>query len=628
MITEIRHHRLADGFRLGIDRLYPAVPRITVGMGTCGRSAGAEGIFLAFQNEIAERSLDVQLVPVGCEGMCWAEPLVEILLPGNPRVVYANVSPSQVTGLVKGIAEDNLPSQGRLGSFSQDYLPLLDKTVSLGTACEDDLGTQPFLQAQTRRVLSNCGRIEPASALEYIGTGGYIALEKVLQNLQPEEVIERVEASGLRGRGGAGFLTGKKWRLTREGKPGPRFVVVNADEGDPGAYMDRGILESDPHRVLEGLAIAAYAVGAQKAYIFIRSEYPLAIQTLQRAIVEAEAHNLLGENILGSNFSLKIGLVRSSGAYVCGEESAMLRAMQNERGDPAPRPPYPSESGLWGAPTCINNVETLANLPFIFSRGIDEFRQLGTQQSPGTKIFSLVGEIQRPGLIEVPLGTTINTVIETIGGITENSPKAVQIGGPSGAILPVSLDKLPIDYENLQAAGAIMGSGGLVVLGQRQCVVDTARYFLKFSFHESCGKCTPCREGLADCVAYLNNFVSGKGTRDDLDDLENLCSYIANSSLCGLGKMAPRPVITSLRYFREEYEQHIQGHCPALVCKPLIHFEIIQEKCQGERCCLTTCPGNAIKGSFGKPGRIVERLCTKCWMCTQSCPYNAIRVYS
>jgi NADH:ubiquinone oxidoreductase subunit F (NADH-binding)/NAD-dependent dihydropyrimidine dehydrogenase PreA subunit len=628
MTTVIKAGLLENYLHMGLERLYPAIPRITIGMGTCGRSAGAAEIYQLFQKGIADKNLEVQLIPVGCEGLCWAEPLVEILLPGQPRVIYAGVIASQVNDLLNGLEAQSLPKQGRLGSFSQDYLPILDRTIPLGTPGDDDLSTHPFLQAQTKRVMSNCGRIEPASVLEYVGTGGYTALERALHVLQPEEIIDRIEASGLRGRGGAGFPTGRKWRLTRAGKPGPRYMIVNADEGDPGAYMDRGLLESDPHLILEGLAIAAYCIGAQQAYVFIRSEYPLAIQILEKAIAQAEAYGCLGEQILGSNFSLKIGLVRSSGAYVCGEESAMLRVMENERGDPTPRPPYPSENGLWGAPTCINNVETLANVPFILSQGVKKYRQLGMQESPGTKIFSLVGETQRPGLIEVPLGTTINTVLETIGGYTENSPKAVQIGGPSGAILPVSLGEIPIDYEHLQSVGAIMGSGGLVVLGQKQCVVDTARYFLEFSLSESCGKCTPCRDGLAECVEILTRITSGQAQPGDLEELEQLGRYIAENSLCGLGKMAPGPVLSSLRYFREEYEQHIDGHCPALVCKPLIHFEIIQAKCQGERCCLTTCPGNAIKGSFGKPGHIVERLCTKCWMCTQSCPYNAIRVYS
>jgi NADH:ubiquinone oxidoreductase subunit F (NADH-binding)/NAD-dependent dihydropyrimidine dehydrogenase PreA subunit/(2Fe-2S) ferredoxin len=628
MVVTFRQSLLEYSSREGLNLLYPTRTRVTVGMATCGRAAGAGQVFETLKTKIRERSLEVELVPVGCEGLCWAEPLVEIQIPGQARAVYGNVQLSQVENLVAGVVDRNLPDQGRLGLVYHDYYPILDYVHSLANGTVADLSQQPFLAAQTKRVMSNCGRIQPSSVIEYTATGGYTVLEKALNDLQPEAILEMIEASGLRGRGGAGFPTGRKWRLTRNGLPGLRYMIVNADEGDPGAYMDRGLLESDPHRVLEGLAIAAYTIGAQQAYFFIRSEYPLAIQTLEQAIAEAESHGFLGENILGSGFCLKIGLVRSAGAYVCGEESAMLRAMENQRGDPTPRPPYPSESGLWGAPTCINNVETLANIPLILSLGPEGFRQLGTKASPGTKIFSLVGEVERPGLIEVPLGTTINTIVKTIGGCSQSPTKAVQIGGPSGAILPISLGNLPIDYDNLQATGAIMGSGGLVVLGQKHCVVDTARYFLDFSVMESCGKCTPCREGLADCAAILERITSGQAKADELEQLERLSSYVADNSLCGLGKMAPGPVLTSLRYFREEYEQHLQGHCPALVCKPLIHFEIIQSKCHGERCCLATCPGGAVKGSFGKPGHIVERLCMKCWMCTISCPYGAIRVSS
>ena len=617
--------KLEELKRAGWLKLYPPVPRITVSMATCGRAAGGSELVKALSKKLGELNVEAEVVSVGCQGLCWAEPLVEIQIPGQPRAVYGNVETSRIEQLLQGLKSGQLPEEGRLGLVYRDEFPLAAQTYILSPGNENDLAEHEYLKHQTKIAMSSSGRIEPASAAEYAASGGYSALEKVL-NLRPEEVIKIIEDSGLRGRGGAGFPTGEKWRLARKGLPGQRTFIVNADEGDPGAYMDRGLLESDPHRVLEGLAIGAYAIGAGQAYIFIRAEYPLAIETLQKAIGEAQQAGLLGEHILGSDFSLKVALVRSAGAYVCGEESALIQVLENKNYQPVRRPPYPTEEGLWGTPTCINNVETLANVPFILARGADEFKKHGTEQSPGTKIFSLVGSVARAGLIEVPLGTSIGEIVETIGGTTE--VKAVQIGGPSGAILPARLSNLPVDYENLQAAGGIMGSGGLVVLDHKQCVVDTVHYFLDFSARESCGKCKPCRDGLKECRAILEKISSGQGEVKDLEELEQIAAYIAAKSFCGLGKMAAGPVLSSLRYFRQEYEEHLNGHCYALVCKPLIHFEIIPERCQGERCCLQSCPGNAIKGAFGKPGRIEERLCTKCWMCTTSCPYDALRVYS
>jgi len=625
MVTIIRtleHLRQA-----GWQQIYPTSPRVTIGMATCGRAAGAPQVHAEFQRRIESDHLPVELAAVGCAGMCWAEPQVEIQLPGFSRAVYGGVKPEQVTSLLQGLSSGSLPEQGLLGWIDEDWYPALDRIVQMDPVAGPNLADHPYLASQTRLISSSWGHIQPWSASEYAATGGYEALDRALHTCQPDELIDTIEASGLRGRGGAGFLAGRKWWATRNGRPGVRYVIANADEGDPGAYMDRGLLESDPHRVLEGLALAAYAIGASQGYIFTRSEYPLAIATLERAIAEAEEYGLLGEDILGSSWSFRVGIVRSAGAYVCGEETAMIRAIEGYRGDPRSRPPYPAERGLWGAPTCVNNVETLANVPFILLRGPDWFRQFGTANSPGTKIFSLVGSIDRPGLIEVPMGTSMRTVVDDIGGHATDQPRAFQIGGPSGAILPPSLGELPLDYEGLAEVGGIMGSGGIVILGQRACVVDTARYFVNFSVQESCGKCTACRDGLVFCLAILDKVCSGQAQTEDMEELERLCEYIATNSLCGLGKMAPRPVITSLRYFRDEYAAHLGGHCPGFVCKALIHFEVIAAKCPGCRCCLPTCPTNAMQGRFGKPYTIVQRLCDKCWMCTYTCSYNAIQVY-
>lgn len=629
-MATILEDRLLELREAGMRRLYPPIPRVTVGMGTCGLAAGAGNVFSALEayarNDGAQDLFELEAT--GCNGFCWAEPVLEIQLPGGPRAVYGGVQPESAARLVDAALRGELADQNCLGLIRcNELLPLGDRRL-LDDESERDFLQHPFLQVQKRLVLRNCGHIDPSSIAEYVAQGGYQALETALLSLRPEEVIELVEASGLRGRGGAGFPTGKKWRLTRHGGSTPRYVIANADEGDPGAYMDRALLESDPHSVLEGLILAAYAVGADRAYVFTRSEYPLAIVALRKAIEEAKRWRLLGDHILGSEFSLEVNIVRSAGAFVCGEESAMLHAMQNARGEPQPRPPYPAERGLWGRPTCVNNVETLANVPLIVARGPDWYRQCGTADSPGTKVFSLVGAVQRTGLVEVPLGTSLWEILEQAGGCERSATKALQIGGPSGGILPTSLLDVPVDYEGLAQLGAIMGSGGLVVLGQGQCVVDTALYFLHFTAAESCGKCTPCRDGLTEAAALLEEISSGKGQEADLDKLEDLGRYVAKTSLCGLGKTAPNPLLTSMRYFHEEYAEHLAGHCPALVCKPLLHFEVIRRMCNGCRCCLPTCPSGALKGKYGKPFDISEPLCTKCWMCTQTCPYNAIKVTS
>ncbi|MGV8083568.1 MAG: NuoF family protein [Coriobacteriia bacterium] len=522
----------------GDSRLYAAVPRLSVGTATCGVAAGALAVFEAFAREIGN-SGKALLVRVGCRGMCWAEPLVEIQLPGRPRAIYGHMSSQRASELLKAAEDGHLPEEGLLGFVYHDSYPLTGEERTLAGGVVGDFRLRPDQACQVRHVMGECGRIAPTSVAEYVAMGGYGALAKVLREGSPGKVITELEESGLRGRGGAGYPTGRKWRATREGEPGPRYFVANGDEGDPGAYMDRSLLESAPHRILEGLAIGSYALGVEQAYVFIRSEYPLAVRILEESISAATADGLLGDNILDSGYSLHVSIVRSAGAFVCGEESSLIRALEGKTPEPQPRPPFPSERGLFGRPTCINNVETLANVPFIISRGAAAFRGLGTSDSPGTKVFSLTGAVERAGLIEVELGTSIADIFESIGGAANT--KAIQIGGPSGALLSAEALDLPIDYESLAAAGGIMGSGGLVVLTGDQCVVDTVRYLLDFSANESCGKCTSCREGLSECAEILERICEGEGSEQDIVRLQTLSTYVEQTSMCGLGENGHSP---------------------------------------------------------------------------------------
>lgn len=590
-----------------------AKPRITVGMGTCGQAAGARTVLAALNSAVDNMGISADVITVGCRGLCFAEPLVELMLPDGPAYSWGNVDSSlaaAIAGGLRGFQEDGTHSSllgVRYGAASLESL-LLDTA---------------FDELQSRRVMENCGKIDPFSVEEYLACGGYSALETVLSDASPEAVVEAVASSGLRGRGGAGFPTGRKWQAMRDAIESERFFIVNADEGDPGAYMDRGLLESDPHRVLEGLIIASYATGCSKAYFFIRAEYPLAVRTVEKAIRDAYREGLLGKRIFGSEFSLDVGIVRGAGAFLCGESTAMVNVLEGGECTTRPKPPHLVEKGLWGKPTCINNVETLANIPLIIARGSTWFRSVGTSDSPGTKIFSLTGAVGRGGLIEVPLGSTLESVVFEIG--KASNPKAVQIGGPSGTILPVSLKNLQISYEGLDSVDGMMGSGGFVVIGNDRCVVETAKYLVAFSEKASCKKCHACREALRECAAILERICAGEGCEEDLIRLEELSLKTRSSKLCGLGRTALNPVLSSLRHFHEEYQAHLRGECPGLTCEKLVSYEIDSTKCQGERCCLLTCPGNAIKGPFGKPGRIVSRLCQKCGMCAISCPYSAVR---
>ena len=585
--------------------LNPPVARITVGMGTCGLAAGARSVMDALRAEAAESDAHLQVVAVGCRGLCYAEPLVEVTLPAGDHRMFGGVQPQLASALVRAAIA---------GDLAQLPAELAECALS-----------EPFEWGQERRVLSNCGVIDPSSLAEYVGRGGYRALRRALEQA-PEHITNEIIASHLRGRGGAGFPTGLKWRACANNPSDVRYFIVNGDEGDPGAYMDRGLLESDPHRVLEGLIIGCYAARASQAYFFIRAEYPLAVRTVRRAVQDAYDAGLLGDDILGSGFSLDVGIVRGAGAFLCGESTAMVNVLENGPCTTRPKPPHLTEKGLWGAPTCVNNVETLANVPLVVNNGAAWFRSVGTDDSPGTKVFSITGAVERGGLVEVPLGMSLGAIVGDIAGASD--PKAVQIGGPSGAILPASLTGLEVSFEGLSGINGMMGSGGFVVIGHDQCVVDTASYLVHFSARQSCRKCKPCREGLDESAAIFERIVAGKGSMEDLDRLRQIAERNCSSKLCGLGRTSLIPVLSSLHYFGDEYEAHVRGTCPGLTCQELISYVIDESKCQGERCCLLTCPGNAVKGRFGKPGHIVERLCQKCGMCMVSCPYGAVRKVS
>lgn len=638
----------------GWNKLYPSDRiRITVGLGTCGKAAGAQAVFDRLAALASQRELPANVVPVGCAGMCFAEPLVGVIIPGQPRAVYGNADESFCDKMVETLLRGQYLERNRIGLAYRDWLEgfgtWIDLAECASKANEDsprvtseNLTNHPFLSPQIKRITASWGRIVPWDIEEYAAEGGYEALRQTLFESNPQETISIVEESGLRGRGGAGFPTGRKWRAAANSSDPIRYIIANADEGDPGAYMDRGLMESDPHRLIEGIAIAAHAIGASCGIVFTRSEYPGAIHALERALKEARSAGIIGNNVFGSSWSFDIKIARSAGAYVCGEEGALIETLEGKRPDPRKKPPYPSEQGYNGHPTCINNVETLANVPSIVLHGAKRFRSCGTPESPGTKIFSLAGHINRAGLIEVPFGIKLATVIRHVAQIAKDDLRnvavpetksdehseaegvAVQIGGPSGSILPLSLEDLSLDFESLARTGGIVGSGGIVVLGKRSCVVDTVRYFLGFSLNESCGRCRACRELLPEAEHIVTAICSGKGTFPMLDELETLSKRITAQSKCGLGRMSVNPLISGLRYFRRTFEQHIEGTCPGLVCKELMHFEVISSACPGCLCCLPSCPTGAIKGVFGKPFTIDQKKCTKCWMCVSQCPYPAL----
>ncbi|NPV29004.1 MAG: NADH-quinone oxidoreductase subunit F [Firmicutes bacterium] len=613
----------------GKKSLCPSNPKISIGLATCGRSSGA----LDLEKKLTARQSwksEVLVGGVGCLGACYAEPLVSLRTPDGRYYFYGFHGQADSNSLWQIIrAAEGVPSTRYLLARARERQPgTLQGIQDLELEKVGDPGFALFFKAQARRITGRCGLINPESLPEYVATGGYSALARALFQLQPEDVIAMVAASGLRGRGGAGFLTGKKWELASLSPDPERIVIANADEGDPGAYMDRALLESDPHSVLEGLILASYAVRASRAYVFVRHEYPLAVQNLRRAISAARAVGILGKQILGSGFSLEVHLVESPGAFVCGEETSMLRVMTGKRGEPYLRPPYPSSAGLWGHPTVVNNVETLANIPWIILHGPDAFREVGTEKSPGTKIFCLAGDVKRPGFIEVPLGTSTRAVIEEIGGAAPSSIKALQVGGPSGGIVPYS--DFSLDYESVASLGAIMGSGGLVVLNTNRCLVDLARHLVDFMARESCGKCLFCRDGLAELEAMMTSLTNGEARSEVvLAELEELSKAVADMALCGLGKTAVNPVLTSLKFFREEYEAHARGKCPALTCRPLINFEIISSQCRDCRCCYLVCPTDAVKRRGGRElYAVAQEHCIKCRACYETCPFGCIKITS
>jgi NADH-quinone oxidoreductase subunit F len=597
-------------------------PRILIGTATCGMAAGAEDILLALSKELEKNNIKADIMQVGCIGLCYAEPLIEVIKPGKPSVFYGNLTPELVAEIVRDwLAGDNPRPDLAMGTRGEGTLEGIPRLFEL-----------PVLKPQIRIVLRNCGNIDPANIHQYIANGGYEGFIKALK-MKPEEVIDEMKKSGLRGRGGAGFPTGTKWQFCHDAPGTIKYIVCNADEGDPGAFMDRAVMEGDPHAVLEGMLIGAYAIGASEGYVYIRAEYPLAIKRLIVALKQMEEYGLLGDNILGSGFNFHIKIKEGAGAFVCGEETALMASIEGNRGMPRSRPPFPAQSGLWGKPTNINNVETWANVSAILQKSASWFASYGTEKSKGTKTFSLVGKVVRTGLIEVPMGISLREIIYGIGGgiLGGKKYKATQTGGPSGGCLPTSFLDSPVDYESLAAAGSIVGSGGMVVMDETTCMVDVARYFLNFTQSESCGKCIMCRLGTKQMLDILEEIVHGKGRKGDIELLLEVGDAIKNGSLCALGGTAPNPVLTTIRYFRDEYEAHInEKQCPALACRALVSYYIISEKCQGCGICARACASEAIKGGKRMVHVIDQGKCIKCGTCFDVCPakFSAVAISS
>jgi len=583
--------------------------RILVGLGTCGVAAGAGATYAALLARTEPVNGRFRVEKTGCVGMCYREPLVEVREDDGARWQYGQMTPDRIDRLL----EEHVGK----GEPVEEWLVW----TSDGRGRE-----RAFLDRQQRIVLRNCGVIDPEKIEQYLEVGGYEALRRVLEREDPEGLINTIIESGLRGRGGAGFLTGMKWRFTRLAAGKQKYIICNADEGDPGAFMDRSVLESDPHSVLEGMAIAGHAIGSTRGYIYVRAEYPMAVERLNIAIAQAEARGLLGHDVFGTGFEFKVSLKEGAGAFVCGEETALIASIEGRRGMPRMRPPFPAVKGLWDCPTCINNVETFANVPWIVQNGAPAYNGLGTTNSKGTKVFAMAGKIRRGGLVEVPMGISIREIVhEVCGGIKENRKfKAVQMGGPSGGCIPAELENTVIDYESINKTGAIMGSGGLVVLDETTCMVDVARFFLDFTQRESCGKCTFCRVGTKRMLEILVRITEGKGQEGDIERLENLASLVKNNSLCGLGQTAPNPVLTTLKYFRAEYEAHISnGKCPAHQCQALLTYTI-NEKCNGCQVCKRSCTAQAITGEKGKPHVIDHSRCIRCDECYRACRFEAV----
>ena len=581
---------------------------IKIGLASCGIAAGARKVYDAFKTQLKDKGLNVEIKQTGCMGMCYNEALIEVISPQNESTFYSKVTPDKVERIINEHIARSTP-------VTEWIIPQKE--------------LKSLMAKQKRVVLRNCGIIDPESLEDYLAADGYKALEKVLNSMSPQEVIDEITTSGLRGRGGAGFPTGIKWGFARKAEGEPKYIVCNADEGDPGAFMDRSVLESDPHTVIEGMLIAGYAVGASEGYFYIRAEYPLAIKRLEIALAKAMEKGFIGENIKGSGFSFSIKIRQGAGAFVCGEETALLMSIEGKRGMPRVRPPFPANSGLWEKPTTINNVETLANVAWIILNGASAFNSYGTEKSKGTKVFALAGKVAHGGLIEVPMGITLKEVVFDVGGGTSSGLefKAIQIGGPSGGVIPASMADTQVDYESVTKTGAIMGSGGLIVMDESSCMVDITKFFLNFTQEESCGKCTFCRIGTLRMLETLQRIANGEGKEEDIELLEELAYTVKRASLCGLGQTAPNPVLTTIKYFRDEYEEHIRDHkCRAKKCQALITYEVISEKCPGCGVCAKYCPTKAISGERKKPFVIDQEKCIRCGLCMNVCRLDAISV--
>lgn len=595
------------------DTIYRSHVLICTGTGCV--SSGSKEIKHELQDQLADKGLldEIKIVETGCHGFCEKGPIMVVYPEG---VFYCQIKEEDVAEIV-----DEHLLKGRIVDRLLFKEPMTEESIP----SYQDID---FYKKQHRIALANCGKINPESIEEYIANNGYEAAGQALTAMTPEKIIEEVKNSGLRGRGGGGFPTGLKWQFARDNKSDKKYVICNADEGDPGAFMDRSILEGDPHRIIEGMIIAGYAIGADEGYVYVRAEYPLAIKRLKKAINDAEELGLLGEDIFGSGFNFKLNIKKGAGAFVCGEETALMASIEGKRGMPNPRPPYPAEKGLWGKPTNINNVETYANIPYIIKEGSEVFSSIGTENSKGTKVFALTGKIKNTGLVEVPMGTTLREVVFDIGGgLTEDKKfKAIQTGGPSGGCIPEDYLDLPIDYDSLIDVGAMMGSGGMVVMDESTCMVDVARFFLSFTQNESCGKCTPCREGTKRMLEILNRICEGEGKEGDIKILKELGEHISETALCGLGQTAPNPVLSTIKYFRNEYEAHIYDNkCPAGVCQKLASaYTINEETCVGCGQCVKVCPVDAITKGDGNYYVIDGDICISCGACEKKCPVDAI----